>query len=247
MIRWAVSTLAATCFVTPLPASADGACSREVLFLDRDSLLDSKFIPTARWSLAESGTLQPAPSSETPDPERARVLLRQFGKDEPSCAGALLTIASGARRTLVMIVWVRAAILLAVLTTVASPAVASDCGARRGGAFITLGFPGGERMRVWSENDAFIQKASELRRSHQTLIPIFLLADGTDCNRRWSWHVDPVRMEWAELAIEVCDGRPSDIEADKAYWIHTVGQYCPWGLKRVGRVRHRPSPAGSRR
>jgi hypothetical protein len=48
-------------------------------------------------------------------------------------------------------------------------------------------------------------------------------------NSPWSWHLDPVRTRFVEVAIEVCDGRPSDVENDRAAYT----QYCPWGARVV--------------
>jgi hypothetical protein len=31
----------------------------------------------------------------------------------------------------------------------------------------------------------------------------------------------------------LCDGRPSFIEDDLAYWFDSVGRFCPWGAKVV--------------
>jgi hypothetical protein len=56
-------------------------------------------------------------------------------------------------------------------------------------------------------------------------------------NQPWSWHLDPSSIVISDAAIEVCDGRPSDIESDLDYWIDTVRQYCPWGSEVVARVR----------
>lgn len=45
----------------------------------------------------------------------------------------------------------------------------------------------------------------------------------------FSWHIGANQWQFAEISAEVCDGRPySDVEADTAYWIQTVGYYCPW-------------------
>jgi hypothetical protein len=55
-------------------------------------------------------------------------------------------------------------------------------------------------------------------------------------NQPWSWHMVPGTVEIADATIELCDGRPSLVEADLDYWIETVGRFCPWGgriLKRV--------------
>lgn len=49
-------------------------------------------------------------------------------------------------------------------------------------------------------------------------------------NAPWSWHLDPVRTRFVESAIEVCDGRPSDVEGDRVAYT----QYCPWAARVVG-------------
>ena len=41
-------------------------------------------------------------------------------------------------------------------------------------------------------------------------IPIGRIASGTEINTGWSWHLEDVTF--AEVATEVCDGRPSDVE-----------------------------------
>lgn len=43
------------------------------------------------------------------------------------------------------------------------------------------------------------------------------------------WHFVPDQWTLVELAIELCDGCPySDVDADTAYWVGTVGHFCPW-------------------
>lgn len=43
------------------------------------------------------------------------------------------------------------------------------------------------------------------------------------------WHFIPDQWDLVDLAIEVCDGCPyTDVDADTAYWIGNVGQFCPW-------------------
>ncbi len=64
-----------------------------------------------------------------------------------------------------------------------------------------------------------------------------LTASDGGFNEPWSWHWDPATVAVADFAIEVCDGRPSFVEADLDYWIDTVGAYCPWGARVVRRVR----------
>jgi hypothetical protein len=45
-------------------------------------------------------------------------------------------------------------------------------------------------------------------------------------NSGWSWHLTD--MSLTELAIELCDGTPSMVEADLDYWLGTVKTFCPW-------------------
>lgn len=51
-------------------------------------------------------------------------------------------------------------------------------------------------------------------------------------NAPWSWHVDPTSLRLTEVAIEVCDGRPSYVEAHVNEYAHTG--YCPWGGRIIG-------------
>jgi len=52
-------------------------------------------------------------------------------------------------------------------------------------------------------------------------------------NEPWSWHLDPEDVEMAEVTIEVCSGRPSDVEADLNYWLNDVGRFCPWSAELI--------------
>jgi hypothetical protein len=55
-------------------------------------------------------------------------------------------------------------------------------------------------------------------------IPNGRIVAGTDVNTGWSWHLEDVTF--AEITIEVCDGRPSDVERAGAGF--GGGRYCPW-------------------
>jgi len=50
-----------------------------------------------------------------------------------------------------------------------------------------------------------------------------------DVNVGYSWHIDPASVEFADTAIEVCDGRPSDVEKG----VMRSDRYCPWSAKLV--------------
>ena len=100
------------------------------------------------------------------------------------------------------------------------------CTGRTGGAVITFDIAG-ESLRVWITNGPFIDRAKQLLAGGGHQIPIFrTLVDGRDCDSQWTWRPDPLNVQWADAAIEACDGRPSSVEADKAYWF-SIG-FCPW-------------------
>ncbi|HEU4402639.1 MAG TPA: hypothetical protein VFT43_11090, partial [Candidatus Polarisedimenticolia bacterium] len=100
------------------------------------------------------------------------------------------------------------------------------CTGRGGGAVIDFDI-GGEALRVWVTDDPFIDRSKEFLKIGTLQVPVFnRLLDGRDCDSLWTWHPDPVRVQWADATIEVCDGRPSDVEADKSYWFG-IG-FCPW-------------------
>jgi len=47
-------------------------------------------------------------------------------------------------------------------------------------------------------------------------------------NLGWGWHFTPNRWALAEVSMELCDGNSTLVEQDIAYWVDTVGRYCPW-------------------
>ena len=52
-------------------------------------------------------------------------------------------------------------------------------------------------------------------------------------NAPYRWHLAPETIETPDVSIELCDGRPSDVESDLAYWLGNVQAYCPWGARVV--------------
>jgi hypothetical protein len=56
-----------------------------------------------------------------------------------------------------------------------------------------------------------------------------VVRDDPDVNAGYSWHIDPASVEFADMATEVCDGRPSDVEKH----VITSDRYCPWSAKVV--------------
>jgi hypothetical protein len=60
-----------------------------------------------------------------------------------------------------------------------------------------------------------------------------LAAGNGGFNAPWPWHMTLQSVSTADVAIELCDGRPSMVSANLNYWIGTVKQFCPWGAKVV--------------
>ena len=88
---------------------------------------------------------------------------------------------------------------------------------------------GPQRLTVFSTREGFIVEAERLADAGTTRVPVLDLRAGTTVDAQWSWHADPDTTDFADAAIEICDGCPADIEADTAYWLGTVRRFCPWG------------------
>lgn len=93
------------------------------------------------------------------------------------------------------------------------------------------GLSGDEEFRFRTNNQSFIIKAREQLRlpdEQRLLFPIGTIASGNGGhNLNWSWHFTDLAL--AEASIELCDGRPSMVEANLTYWLDTVKSFCPWG------------------
>ena len=110
------------------------------------------------------------------------------------------------------------------------------------GALIQIVWPHApdETLVVWSINEAFIAEAeAQLAGLAPKRIPMFGLVDHLGCDPQYSWAPHPV-SGFADRSIELCDGLPSHIEADRDYWLETVGSFCPWGAEVA--VVHRLTP-----
>jgi hypothetical protein len=87
---------------------------------------------------------------------------------------------------------------------------------------------GTETFRTYVNLPADIARVrAAIRAGAPAGIPAGRIYRGTRENRGHTWHLRNVRL--AEVTIELCDGRPSDLDGDLDYWLGTVKRYCPWG------------------
>lgn len=90
----------------------------------------------------------------------------------------------------------------------------------------------GERFVLRLSDPETIRLAEENRQGRNSRFPSGPLLDGDGgFNAPWTWHLDPAATRMVEVAIEVCDGRPSYVEEHQA----DFPRYCPWGARIVGR------------
>jgi len=87
--------------------------------------------------------------------------------------------------------------------------------------------PDGEVFRILLRDSAVIAQARALIGAADRRIVAGALAQGNGgFNAPWSWHLDPDTVRFPEVAIELCDGCPSDVEASGGSWGN--GAFCPW-------------------
>src|SRR5262249_60903052 len=84
-----------------------------------------------------------------------------------------------------------------------------------------------ETFRVRLATESAIDAAMKAQAGGLARIPHGRIVAGAEVNSGWSWHL--VDVEFAEAAIEVCDGRPSDVE--RAGTAYGGGRYCPWSAR----------------
>ena len=84
-----------------------------------------------------------------------------------------------------------------------------------------------EEYKIRLTDPADIEIARQLLAGEEApSIPNGVVVRGeADVNEGYSWHIDPETLEFADVTVEVCDGRPSDVEQN----LITSDRYCPWG------------------
>jgi hypothetical protein len=88
----------------------------------------------------------------------------------------------------------------------------------------------GETFVMRVRDPETIRLARENLEGRRQVFPIGPLLPGDGgFNGPWSWHFDPDQVRMTENAIEVCDGRPSYVEAHRA----DFPTYCPWAARVV--------------
>ncbi len=103
-------------------------------------------------------------------------------------------------------------------------------------ALVTVQTAGSEQLIIRVTDPVLLAQMIDicLGSSPQKIVFGDLVAGGAGHNRDslngvdWSWHLDESTVGLADMTIELCDGIPSFVEADLAYWIGTVGAFCPW-------------------
>lgn len=124
------------------------------------------------------------------------------------------------------IVLTPAAVLLVACAAGASVSPSpSTAPSRSTGVVVTFRVIGQEfRVELTDPND--VEVAHRLLRGDEApRIPNGIVVRGDPgVNTGYSWHIDPASLEFADVTTEVCDGLPSDVEANSI----TSDRYCPW-------------------
>ena len=88
---------------------------------------------------------------------------------------------------------------------------------------------GSETFRVALTSPQQVAAARAAQAGGAARIPIGRIVAGAQVNRGWSWHLEDVGF--VEAAIELCDGRPSDVERQGPAF--GGGRFCPWSARVV--------------
>jgi hypothetical protein len=83
---------------------------------------------------------------------------------------------------------------------------------------------GGETFRVALTSAEQVAAARAALSGGRARIPNGRVVSGTQVNTGWTWHLED--LVFAEATIELCDGRPSDVE--RAGVQFGGGRFCPW-------------------
>jgi hypothetical protein len=87
----------------------------------------------------------------------------------------------------------------------------------------------GETFHVQLVNDRQIEAARAAQAGGPARIPNGRIVAGSGVNQGWTWHLED--LEFAASTIELCDGRPSDVERQGVQF--GGGRFCPWSARIV--------------
>jgi len=82
----------------------------------------------------------------------------------------------------------------------------------------------GETFRVLLTSADQLVAARAAQSGGPARIPTARIVAGTEVNIGWTWHLED--LSFTEATIEVCDGRPSDVERQGTQF--GEGRFCPW-------------------
>ena len=138
---------------------------------------------------------------------------------------------SGIRLLVGLLLVVAASVLGACSAAVTSPSPSpspSDPPDAQG-VIVTIRVADEETFKVLLTDPADIEIARKLLAGEEApTIPNGRIVYGDPgVNEGYSWHLDPNDFEWADVTVEVCDGRPSDVEDREI----TSDRYCTWAGK----------------
>ena len=118
--------------------------------------------------------------------------------------------------------------LAALLLSVAALACGDGPTSPTDTAVVTLAVAG-ETFRVQLVGERQIEAARAAQGGGSARIPHGRIVPGASVNSGWSWHLEDV--EFVQTAIELCDGRPSDVERQGMQF--GGGRFCPWAARVV--------------
>ena len=112
-----------------------------------------------------------------------------------------------------------------LLAACAVPVVTPDADELNGGILGTFHVVG-EEFHAWLTNPETIEQVLDLQQGTSSAnIPNGRILHGPGRGGHksfWSWHLDPVDIEMAEVTIELCDGTPSFVGEEVDYFVETV-------------------------
>ena len=115
----------------------------------------------------------------------------------------------------------------AALAAVHASACGDDAPTGPSSAAVVTFAVGSEAFRVALTTADQVAAARAAQSGGRAKIPIGRIVPGAQVNTGWSWHLEEVTF--AEVTIELCDGRPSDVE--RAGVQFGGGRFCPWSAR----------------